>query len=127
MALSIAAVGQFQQAVATIEKDSFDLKIYQQALQIGDYKSAILAANYLSLHHPEKYNNWQDTIALLLYRDQNYKSAFALADTLLTHRGISDLRLEIKAAAAKALNDDVDALINYTLLFNKTKKTGVRL
>lgn len=104
------------------ERDTADFNVYHQSLSISDYSTAIIAVYYLSNHDPAKYNQWLDTLDYLFFKNHFYEQSFKLSDTLLVQKGITDLRLEIRGASAKALGDTVNALMAYTLLFNKSKK-----
>ncbi|MGI8952290.1 MAG: hypothetical protein ACR2FN_12005 [Chitinophagaceae bacterium] len=100
--------------------NNINLKVYQQSISLNDYGTAINALHYLIAGDAAKYANWQDTLALLYTRTNDYQQGFLLSDALLNSKGYTDLRMEIKAVCAKQLQQPVEAINAYGILFTKT-------
>src|SRR5664279_784636 len=99
---------------------SIHLEVYYQTAAIGDVNMQITALQYLVASDPVKYDNWQDTIALLYLRNNAFQQARVLSNTLLDKRGYSDLRMEIKAVCAKALQLPAESIDAYAILYHNT-------
>jgi tetratricopeptide (TPR) repeat protein len=99
---------------------NINLSVYNQAMSIGDYITAISAVHYLIAGDPAKYNTWQDTLALLYLQTNAFQQAYILANGLINNAGYTEMRTAIKATAAKNLQQSVEAISDYTTLYNKT-------
>ncbi len=100
-----------------------NLRVYQQSAGIADYTTAISAVHYLIASDPAKYASWVDTLSLLYLQSGAYRQSYIIAQQLLTNKGYTDLRMEIKAISAKSLQQPVEAIDAYSTLYNKTAKT----
>lgn len=100
---------------------NINLNVYHQSIFLGDYTTAINAVHYIIASDPVKNANWQDTLALLYLQSSAFQQAYIIASGLESSGGYSPLRTEIKAIAAKNLQQPIEAITNYSLLFSKTK------
>lgn len=110
-----------QQPAKTNSQATVHLTVYRHSLAIGDVGTAISSLHYLIASDTLKYAHWQDTLALLYVQGNAYQQAFLLADALLATSGYTDLRMEIKAISAKALQQTTEAITAYGVLYNKTR------
>jgi tetratricopeptide (TPR) repeat protein len=99
---------------------NINLQVYHQGMMLGDYGTAIHAIHYLIASDPSKYGNWQDTLALLYLQTNAYQQAYILSNGLLNSNGYTEMRMAIKATAAKNLQQPVEAITDFTELYNKT-------
>jgi tetratricopeptide (TPR) repeat protein len=117
--LSITAKSQSKKPVTTVP-ENINMVVYRQSSAIGDVNMAITSLHYLIASDPSKYGNWQDTLATLYLHNNEYQQAWLLSDALIKGIGYTDLRMEIKAVSAKALQQPVEAITDYTTLYGKT-------
>jgi len=101
---------------------SIYLKVYYQSVAMDDFNTAIEALHYVLASDPEKYSNWKDTLALLYVRNNSFQQANVLSSALLDTKGYTDLRMEIRAICAKALQQPAEAIDAYSILYSKTNK-----
>ncbi len=121
--LTIATYGYTQPSSKSIINNtdtSINHRVYEQSVELNDFNTAIYAVHYLIAGDPVKYANWQDTLALLYMQINAFQQAYILSDALLTNRGYTSLRMEIKAVSAKGLQQPIQAIDAYTTLFTKT-------
>jgi len=95
-------------------------KIYQQALSLNDFGTAIQSLHYLVAMDSVKYGNYEDTLAILYTQINAFSPAYILANRLLTQKGYSEIRLQIKGIAAKNMSLPIEAINAFNELFNRT-------
>lgn len=96
-----------------------NLAVYHNAVSLQDYGTAIHALNYILVGSPSD-SAYADTLAMLYVQNGQYLQAELLASIQL-NRGYTDMRMEIKAVAAKNINDLIVAIDSYGTLYEKTK------
>ncbi len=97
------------------------LKVYQNALSLNDLGTAIQSLHYLIAADSVKYGKYEDTLAILYTQINAFNPAYILADRLLSQKGYTEIRMQIKGLAAKNLNEPIEAINAYTDLFTRTK------
>jgi tetratricopeptide (TPR) repeat protein len=98
-----------------------NLAVYKNAMGLQDYVTAIQALHYIIATSPNG-AAYADTLAILYAQTGQFVQAGILADVQLKTNGYSDIRMEIKAASAKKLNNAPAAIDDYTILYEKTAK-----
>lgn len=105
---------------APIVQVSEHLQVYRNALQMGDYGSAIVALNYHLVSNPSQVQ-FKDTLALLYLQTNQSIQAYSLVKQLHNEGRKSDMLTEILAVSANALNQKIEATDAYQLLYASTK------
>ncbi len=119
-------IGAFAQAQTTVKtkvapaENNIHLSVYRQAIALGDVPLAINTVHYLIASDPAKYGAWQDTLNYLYLQNSAYQQSYLLSSALINSRGYTDMRMEIKAISAKALQQPAEAISDYATLYGKT-------
>lgn len=117
--ISLAFSGNAQ--VAKAPAKSLHEKVYVQAKALADYPTAIQSVHYLLAESGDANSRWNDSLALLYLQSGAYIQAYTLAERMLRQVAPTDLRLEMKGAAARRLNQPLEAISAYSQLFGRTK------
>lgn len=96
-------------------------KVYTQAKALADYPTAIQAVHYLIAESGDAPTRWNDSLGLLYFQSGGYIQSYSLAEKMLQQGPATDLRLEIKAASARRLDQPLAAIDGYSQLFARTK------
>lgn len=99
---------------------SLHLQAYQNALQIGDFRTAIVALNYFLLEEPTN-ENYKDTLALLYVQTNQYSQSYILVKQLQESGRKSNLLTEVLAISANELNQTIEATDAYQTLYANTR------
>lgn len=95
--------------------ESKHLTVYTDAVQSGDYLTAITALSYYVAENPGK-ANYKDSLAFLYYLSANYHQCIYWCNVLIK-KGMGNHRLlEIKAASLKLTGQYTDAIYEYEQL-----------
>lgn len=103
------------------DDNGVQFKVYRNALALQDFGTAIQALHYIIAGDSVKYGKYEDTLAILYTQVNAFSPAYILSNRLLAQYGYSELRMQIKALAAKNLNEPVEAINAYAELFTRTK------
>ncbi len=122
----ICAIAQGNSKIATPPglDNNINLKVYQQAVGLGDYATAVHAVHYLIAGDPVKYANWVDTLAVLYLQEGAYQQAYIISNQQVATKGYTEMRMQVKAISAKNLQQPVEAIDAYKILFDKTARPG---
>jgi tetratricopeptide (TPR) repeat protein len=118
--ISFYCSAQTKAKAKPVQETNINIAVYNQAISIGDATMAITAVHYLLASDFVKYTSWQDTLAVLYLQNNAYRQAYLLSNALISNRGYSDLRMEIKAIASKNLQQPAEAITAYSTLYSKT-------
>ncbi|OLY93438.1 hypothetical protein SAMN05444008_107262 [Cnuella takakiae] len=118
-AFSIAGIASMAQAPKTPAK-SLHEKVYFQAKALADFPTAIQSVHYLVAETGEATSRWNDSLALLYFQSGAYIQSYTLAEKMLQQGPATDLRLEMKAASARRLDQPLAAIDGYSQLFSRT-------
>lgn len=119
LGITLAATGRAQVAKAPVK--SLHEKVYVQAKALADFPTAIQAVHYLLAESGDAHSRWNDSLALLYLQSGANIQAYSLAEKMLQQGAPTDLRLEMKGAAARRLNQPLEAIQAYGQLFGRTK------
>lgn len=98
----------------------FDLRVYENAMLIGDYDVARTALLYLITSNPE-HIPFLDSLTRLYYVTGMYGQALISSEIYLKKDEHNESILEISAACYSVLGDSKKALSTYEILFQKNK------
>lgn len=120
---ALPSFAQTDKPNAAAETD-VNIKVYQVAVSIADYNTAIQAVHYLLAGNAEKYKTWADTLAVLYFKNEAYQQAYILANQLLGASGFTELRMQVKAISAKNMQMTAEAIDAFKNLFQQTGRAG---
>ena len=98
-------------------------KVYRQALDRGDLKTAIVAVQYVIASNPSE-GKWEDTLARLYFNSGQYFLAKNIAEDLLKSEPKNQTMLAIAAYGNKSLGMAKEAISYFEKLFAETKNAG---
>jgi tetratricopeptide (TPR) repeat protein len=101
-------------------KTNSHLKVYNQALNIGDVSTAIAALNYYTAEQGDN-NNYTDTLAMLYMQQGSYAQSYYWAEKRLTAKPNDLNLLEIKGLSLDKLQQPKEAIGIFETLLSKTK------
>lgn len=115
---SAMCIAQVAKTAAT--KTNNHLKVYNQALNIGDLNTAIIALNYYVAEQGSN-NNYTDTLAILYMQQGSFAQSYYWADKRLVAKPGDASLLEIKGVSLDKLQQPKEAISVFETLFSKTK------
>lgn len=118
--LSVGVVSMAQVAKAPASKANTHLKVYNQALNIGDLNTAVIALNYYVAEQGSN-NNYADTLAILYMQQGSFAQSYFWADKRLAAKPGDASLLEIKGVSLDKLQQPKEAIAVFETLFSKTK------
>ena len=96
-------------------------KVYNNALSMNDIGTAIQSLHFIIASDSVKYGNYEDTLAILYTQINAFTPAYILANRLLSQKGYTEIRMQIKGLAAKNMNEPIEAINAYSDLFTRTR------
>ncbi|MBP6430226.1 MAG: hypothetical protein KA319_00490 [Ferruginibacter sp.] len=118
--LSVGVASMAQVAKVPVSKGNNHLKVYSQALNIGDLNTAIIALNYYVAEQGSN-NNYVDTLAILYMQQGSFAQSYYWADKRLATKPADANLLEIKGVSLDKLQQPKEAITVFETLFSKTK------
>lgn len=119
--LLCSATNALQAQTKTPDPSVVQLKVFHNALSINDLGTAIQSLHYIIAADSVKYGNYEDTLAILYTQINAFTPAYILANRLLSQKGYTEIRMQIKGLAAKNMNEPIEAINAYSDLFTRTK------
>jgi tetratricopeptide (TPR) repeat protein len=117
---AISALSMAQVAKTAAVKANNHLKVYNQALGIGDLNTAVIALNYYIAEQGAT-NNYADTLAMLYMQQGSFAQSYYWADKRLAAKPGDVGLLEIKGVSLDKLQQPKEAITVFETLFSKTK------
>jgi tetratricopeptide (TPR) repeat protein len=117
--LFLAACKQKNTTPASNSSDNEAMKMYQKAMEMGDFQTAIYSLN-LFLQTDSTDVKWYDTLAVLYINSNNFLPASWCADKVLKNKPKELRMLELKAMAEQQLGRRDKILDVYKSLFEIT-------
>lgn len=118
--LMTLAVAAQKTATPVPSKSNMHLKVYDQAVGIGDFNTAIMALNYY-LAEQGSNNVFADTLAMLYMQQGAYVQCYYWADKRLQAKPDDNGLLEMKGICLEKMNNPKEAISVFEKLFGRTQ------
>jgi tetratricopeptide (TPR) repeat protein len=105
---------------APVQKGNSHLKVFSQALTVGDINTAVIALNYYVAEQGAN-NNYADTLAMLYMQQGAYEQCYYWADKRLTAKPEDNALMEMKGVCLDKLQQPKEAIAIFEKLVGKTK------
>ncbi len=105
---------------APTQKVNSHLKVFKQAMNIGDINTAVIALNYYTAEQGST-TNYSDTLAMLYLQQGAYEQCYYWADKRLAAKPDDNGLMEMKGICLDKLQQPKEAIAVFEKLVGKTK------
>ncbi len=105
---------------APVQKNNSHLKVFSQAINIGDINTAVIALNYYIADQGTN-NNYADTLAMLYMQQGAFEQCYFWADKRLAAKPDDNGLMEMKGICLDKLQQPKEAIAVFEKLLGKTK------
>jgi tetratricopeptide (TPR) repeat protein len=102
------------------QKGNSHLKVFGQAISVGDINTAVIALNYYIAEQGAN-NNYADTLAMLYMQQGSFEQCYYWADKRLAAKPDDNGLMEMKGVCLDKLQQPKEAIAVFEKLLGKTK------